>query len=87
MIKVALVRYCGRDTVCNEETGDFLLVLPLEYCGTSSNFSSLAWLGRTAYGVQINGYCQEFVRPFSNWTRITIFGSMRQTKNLAFHCR
>ena len=49
----------GYGAVRDEETGDFLVLVPQEYCGMSGA-GYVVSLGHTAYGSQINGYCQEF---------------------------
>ena len=49
----------GFGAVRDEQTGDYLVLIPREYCGTIAP----GWvvpLGRTMYGSQIKGYCQEF---------------------------
>ena len=48
---------CG--AVRDEQTGDFHVLVPREYCGTNAA-SPVVPLGRTAYGSQITGYCEEF---------------------------
>ena len=48
---------CG--VVRDERTGDFLVLVPKEYCGTNAP-DTVVSLGRTRYGSQIIGYCQEF---------------------------
>jgi hypothetical protein len=48
---------CG--AVRDEETGDFLVIVPRGYCGTNPQ-SYVVLLGLTAYGSQILGYCKEF---------------------------
>ena len=49
----------GYGAVRHEQTGDFLVLVPREYCGTNAA-SPVVPLGRTTYGSQINGYCEEF---------------------------
>ena len=48
---------CGAVRV--EKTGDFLVLVPQEYCGTDAP-NNVVSLGRTTYGSHIIGYCQEF---------------------------
>jgi hypothetical protein len=48
---------CG--VLRDERTGDFLVLVPREYCGTTAPGYKV-FLGYTKYGSQINGYCQEF---------------------------
>jgi hypothetical protein len=48
----------GYGAVRDEGTGDFVILLPREYCGTSPIY--MIPLGHTAYGGLINGYCQQF---------------------------
>ena len=48
---------CG--VLRDERTGDFLVLVPREYCGTNAPGNKV-FLGYTKYGSQINGYCQEF---------------------------
>ena len=43
----------------DERTGDILVLVPKEYCGTNAP-DTVVSLGKTAYGSQIIGYCQEF---------------------------
>ncbi len=50
----------GYGTVRDEQTGDFLVLVPREYCGTDNAPGAKVPLGHTAYGGQITGYCQEF---------------------------
>ena len=47
---------CG--AVRDEDTGDFLVLLPRDYCGASPVY--VIPLGQTAYGGRIKGYCQQF---------------------------
>jgi len=49
----------GYGAVRDEQTGDFLVLVPQEYCGKNTT-GHVARLGYTAYGSQINGYCEEF---------------------------
>ena len=49
----------GYGAVRDEKTGDFLILVPQEYCGTNGAGYVMS-LGHTAYGSRINGYCQEF---------------------------
>ena len=49
----------GYGAIRNEQTGDFLVLVPLEYCGPNAP-DDVVSLGRTTYGSQIKGYCQEF---------------------------
>ena len=49
----------GYGAVRDEQTGDFLVLVPREYCGTNAPGYAVS-LGRTTYGSQINGYCQDF---------------------------
>ena len=49
----------GYGAVRDEQTGDFHVLVPKEYCGTNAP-DTLVSLGRTRYGSQIIGYCQEF---------------------------
>ena len=49
---------CG--AVRDELTGDFLLLVPREYCGTNTAPGYTVPLGHTTYGSKIIGYCQEF---------------------------
>lgn len=48
---------CG--AVRDERTGDFLVLVPREYCGTNASGYKVS-LGFTTYGSRINGYCQDF---------------------------
>jgi hypothetical protein len=48
---------CG--VVRDEKTGDFHILVPKEYCETNAP-DTVVSLGRTTYGSQIIGYCQEF---------------------------
>ena len=48
---------CG--AVRDEKTGDFHILVPTEYCATNAP-DTVVSLGRTRYGSQIIGYCQEF---------------------------
>jgi hypothetical protein len=48
---------CG--AVRDEQSGDLLVLVPREYCGTNAP-NNVVSLGRTTYGSQIIGYCQEF---------------------------
>ena len=48
---------CG--AVRDEQTGDFLVLVPREYCRTNAP-DNVVSLGRTRYGSHIVGYCQEF---------------------------
>ena len=50
----------GYGAVRNEQTGDFLVLVPREYCGTHNAPGNTVPLGHTTYGSQITGYCQEF---------------------------
>jgi len=50
----------GYGSVRDEQTGDFLVLVPRQYCGTNSAPGAKIPLGRTMYGSQINGYCLEF---------------------------
>ncbi len=50
----------GYGAVRNEGTGDFLLLVPQEYCGQEGRNGDTIPLGRTTYGSRINGYCVEF---------------------------
>jgi len=43
----------GYGAVRDEQTGDFLVLVPREYCKTNTPVP----LGRTTYGSQIRGYC------------------------------
>ena len=47
----------GYGAVRDEQTGDFLVLIPREYCKTSAPPGSTIPLGRTMYGSQIRGYC------------------------------
>ena len=49
----------GYGAVRDEQTGDFLVLVPREYCGTNGP-GYVVTFGHTTYGSQINGYCQEF---------------------------
>ena len=49
----------GYGAARDEQTGDFLVLVPQEYCGTNAPGDVIS-LGHTTYGSQINGYCQEF---------------------------
>ena len=49
----------GYGAVRDEQTGDFLVLVPREYCGTNGPGYVVSF-GRTTYGSQIKGYCQEF---------------------------
>jgi hypothetical protein len=49
----------GYGAVRDEQTGDFLLLVPREYCGTNDPGYVVSF-GHTRYGSQIKGYCQEF---------------------------
>ena len=49
----------GYGAVRDEQTGEFLVLVPREYCGTCAP-DCVVSLGHTTYGGQINGYCQEF---------------------------
>ena len=49
----------GYGAVRDEQTGDFYVLVPKEYCGTNAP-DNVVSLGRTTYGSQIIGYCQEF---------------------------
>jgi hypothetical protein len=48
---------CG--AVRDEKSGDVHILVPKEYCGTNAP-DNVVSLGRTTYGSQIIGYCQEF---------------------------
>ena len=50
----------GYGAVRDEQTGDFLVLVPREYCGTNAPPGYKVSLGRTTYGSQIKGYCQDF---------------------------
>ena len=50
----------GYGAVRNEQTGDFLVLVPREYCGTNTAPGYTVPLGHTTYGSKIIGYCQEF---------------------------
>ena len=49
----------GYGAVRDEQTGDFLVLVPREYCETNA-LDTVVSLGRTTYGSKIIGYCQEF---------------------------
>ena len=49
----------GYGAVRDEQTGDFHVLVPKEYCGTNAPDTVIP-LGHTRYGSQIVGYCQEF---------------------------
>ena len=49
----------GYGAVRDEQTGGFHVLVPKEYCGTNAPDTAVS-LGRTRYGGQIIGYCQEF---------------------------
>ncbi len=49
----------GYGAVRNEQTGNFLLLVPPDYCGEEGPGYVIP-LGKTMYGGQINGYCMEF---------------------------
>ena len=49
---------CG--AVRDEQTGDFLVLVPREYCGTNNPPGYKVPLGHTTYGSRITGYCEEF---------------------------
>jgi hypothetical protein len=49
----------GYGAVRDEQTGDLLVLVPRGYCGTNPQ-SYVVFLGLTAYGSQITGYCKEF---------------------------
>jgi len=49
----------GYGAVRDEKTGDFHILVPTEYCATNAP-DTVVSLGRTRYGSQIIGYCQEF---------------------------
>ena len=46
----------GYGTIRDEQTGDFLVLVPREYCETNAP-RRVVPLGYTTYGSQINGYC------------------------------
>lgn len=48
---------CG--AVRDEQTGDFHVLVPREYCGTNAS-GTVVSLGHTVYDGKITGYCQEF---------------------------
>jgi hypothetical protein len=50
----------GYGAVRNEQTGDFLVLVPKEYCGANNTPGAKIPLGRTTYGSEISGYCAEF---------------------------
>ena len=50
----------GYGAVRDEQTGDFLVLIPREYCGGMSAPGYVVILGHTKYGGQINDYCQDF---------------------------
>ena len=47
----------GYGAVRDEETGDFLVMVPREYCEMNAQ-GYVVPLGYTTYGSQINGYCE-----------------------------
>ncbi len=49
----------GYGAARDEQTGDFVVLVPREYCGADP-LSNVVPLGQTRYGSQIVGYCQEF---------------------------
>ena len=49
----------GYGAVRDEQTGEFVVLVPREYCGRNP-LSNVVPLGQTRYGSQIIGYCQEF---------------------------
>jgi hypothetical protein len=49
----------GYGSVRYGRTGDFLILVPREYCGIGRP-CSIVVLGLTRYGSQIRGYCEEF---------------------------
>ena len=49
----------GYGAVRDEQTGDFLVLVPREYCETNA-LDTVVSLGRTTYGSQIKGYCEDF---------------------------
>ncbi|MGD0235211.1 MAG: hypothetical protein ABSC55_11840 [Syntrophorhabdales bacterium] len=53
----AALKGCG--AVRDERTGDFLVLVPREYCGTNAPGYKVS-LGYTKYGSQVIGYCQDF---------------------------
>ena len=46
----------GYGAIRNQRTGDFMLLVPREYCANSPSY--VIPLGVTAYGRVINGYCE-----------------------------
>jgi hypothetical protein len=48
----------GYGAVRLEETGDYVILVPREYCG--GNAPAYVMLGQTRYGSQIYAYCGEF---------------------------
>jgi hypothetical protein len=50
----------GYGAVRDEYTGDFLILVPREYCGGNNAPGYKIDLGQTKYGSRINGYCMEF---------------------------
>ena len=49
----------GYGAVRDEKTGDFLVLVPKEYCGKNGP-GYVVTLGYTIYGGEIAGYCVEF---------------------------
>lgn len=49
----------GYGAARDEQTGDLLILVPGEYCGTNPP-GYMVILGRTTYGSQIRGYCPGF---------------------------
>jgi hypothetical protein len=49
----------GYGAVRDEQTGDFYVLVPREYCERKAPDTVIP-LGRTRYGSQIIGYCPEF---------------------------
>ena len=49
----------GYGAVRDEETGDFLVLIPRDYC-TKNAPNYVVPLGKTGYGGQITGYCGDF---------------------------
>ncbi len=49
----------GYGAMRDEQTGNFLLLVPPNYCGEDGP-GYIIPLGTTRYGGQINGYCVEF---------------------------
>ena len=49
----------GYGAVRDERTGNFLILVPREYCGKETS-GNVVPLGYTKWGSQVSGYCAEF---------------------------